>query len=80
MTNPPTNLPQPEAGPKPGHITLMAAASLRDALNAAQRGETAAATAGLMSIDADSWQAIQQRIASLGGSVPGILADLSDQQ
>jgi len=56
-----------------GRITLMAAGELRDALDAHQRGDTTAALYGLMSIDADSWQAIEQRLAALGGTLAQLL-------
>ncbi|WP_405728883.1 hypothetical protein OG607_27400 [Streptomyces sp. NBC_01537] len=62
-------------GPHPaGRITLMAAGELRDALAAHQRGDTTAAIYGLMSIDADSWQAIEQRLAALGGTLAQLLS------
>ncbi|MDT0307191.1 hypothetical protein RM780_09475 [Streptomyces sp. DSM 44917] len=47
----------------------MAAGELRDAIHAAQRGDTATATAALMSIDPESWHAIETRLNSLGGSI-----------
>jgi hypothetical protein len=56
-----------------GRISLMAAGELRDALEAHQRGDTAAAVYGLMSIDAESWQAIEQRLAALGGTLAELL-------
>jgi hypothetical protein len=57
----------------PGRITLMAAGELRDALDAHQRGDTAAAVYGLMSIDPESWQAIETRLAALGGTLTELL-------
>ena len=61
-------------GPHPaGRITLMAAGELRDALAAHQRGDTTAALYGLMSIDAESWQAIETRLAALGGTLAELL-------
>ncbi|NEA59505.1 hypothetical protein G3I60_36430 [Streptomyces sp. SID13666] len=61
--------------PEPtGRITLMAAGELRDALTALQCGDTAAAAYGLMSIDPASWQAIEQRLAALAGTLPDLLA------
>jgi hypothetical protein len=56
------------------HITLMATGELRDALDAFERGHTAAAVSGLMAIDPASWQAIEARLADLGGSLPELLA------
>ncbi|WP_217197085.1 hypothetical protein [Streptomyces buecherae] len=56
-----------------GHITLMAAAELRDAIAARARGELPAAINALMNIDADSWQAIEHRLATLGGDLPALL-------
>ncbi|WP_329315668.1 hypothetical protein [Streptomyces sp. NBC_01262] len=56
-----------------GRITLMAAGELRDALEAHRRGDTAAAVYGLMSIDPDSWHAIEQRLAALGGTLTELL-------
>ncbi len=61
-------------------ITLMAAGELRDALAAAERGDTPAAVHGLMSIDPDSWQAIETRLAALGGSVPELLAAVRSER
>ena len=57
-----------------GRISLTAAGDLRDALAAHQRGETAAAVYGLLAIDPDSWQAITDRLAALGGTLPDLLA------
>ncbi|WP_165985025.1 hypothetical protein [Streptomyces sp. YIM 98790] len=57
-------------------ISLMAAGELRDALTAHRRGDAAAAAAALMAIDAESWQAIQQRMSALGGDLPALLAHL----
>ncbi|MDF4250448.1 hypothetical protein [Streptomyces sp. WMMB303] len=67
------------APPGAGHITLMAAGELRDALTAAQHGDRATALAALMAIDADSWQAIADRLSALGGSLPELLTLLGDQ-
>ena len=60
-----------------GRISLMAAADLRHALEAHARGDTAAAVAALMSIDPESWNAIEHRLNTLGGSIPELLAHLS---
>ncbi|OEV31526.1 hypothetical protein AN219_04635 [Streptomyces nanshensis] len=57
-------------------ITLMAAGELRAALDAFERGQTAAAVSGLMAIDPASWQAIESRLATLGGSMPELLASV----
>ncbi|MFF7202058.1 MULTISPECIES: hypothetical protein [unclassified Streptomyces] len=55
-------------------ITLMAAGELRTALEAHARGDLPAAAAALMSIDPASWQAIEQRLKRLGGTLPELLA------
>ncbi|PGH49308.1 hypothetical protein [Streptomyces sp. Ru87] len=57
----------------PERITLMAAGELRDALDAHARGDLPAAVYGLMSIDPDSWQAIAERLAAIGGTLPELL-------
>ncbi|SCK09269.1 hypothetical protein H181DRAFT_00449 [Streptomyces sp. WMMB 714] len=54
-------------------ITLMAVGEFRAALDAFERGEMAAAVSGLMAIDTASWQAIESRLAALGGSMPELL-------
>jgi hypothetical protein len=59
--------------PAARRITLTAAGDLRDALEAHQRGDLPAAVYGLLSIDAESWQAIQDRLAALGGTLPELL-------
>lgn len=58
----------------PASINLMAASELRDAIEAVHRGDAAAATAALMSIDADSWHGIEHRLGALGASFPDLLA------
>jgi hypothetical protein len=58
----------------PEKITLMAAAELRDALAARQRGDLPAAVCAVMSIDPQSWQAIEHRLKVLGGDLPRLLA------
>ncbi|MFK4223409.1 hypothetical protein [Streptomyces sp. NPDC019890] len=58
----------------PDPITLMAAGELRTALEAQARGDLPAAAAALMSIDRTSWQAIEHRLATLGGTLPELLA------
>ena len=60
-----------------GRISLMAAADLRDALRAWQSGDIPAAMAALMSIDPDSWNAIETRLNTMGGSLPELLTHLS---
>lgn len=57
-------------------ITLMAAGELRDALAAHARGDVPAALGALMSIDPESWQAIEHRLAALGGNLPEVLTTL----
>lgn len=52
----------------PPRISLMASAELRDALTAIEEGKGAAAVAALMSIDVDSWQAIEGRLVPLLGT------------
>ncbi|WP_329177094.1 hypothetical protein [Streptomyces sp. NBC_01477] len=61
----------------PPRISLMAAAEVRDILTALQLGQSATAIAGLMAIDADSWQAIEQRLAALDGDLPAALRSLA---
>ncbi|WKK21675.1 hypothetical protein QZH56_22825 [Streptomyces olivoreticuli] len=57
-------------------VSLMAAGELRTALEAHARGDVPAAVGALMSIDAASWQAIEERLATLGGTLPALLAAL----
>ncbi|WP_424891181.1 hypothetical protein [Streptomyces sp. XH2] len=64
---------QPTSPPGPGAITLMAAGHLRDALNAHGRGDLPTAISALMSIDPESWQAIEHRLALLGGTATDLL-------
>ncbi|WP_333768724.1 hypothetical protein [Streptomyces sp. IBSBF 2435] len=61
----------------PPRISLMAAAEVRDILTALQLGQSATAIAGLMAIDTDSWQAIEQRLAALDGDLPAALRSLA---
>lgn len=58
------------------HISLMAAGELRDAVAAARRGDQATALYGLMSIDPESWSAIQQRLTACGATVGDLLHDV----
>jgi hypothetical protein len=55
----------------------MAAGELRDAINAHHNGDTAAAAAALMSIDPESWHAIEHRLNTLGGSIAELLNETS---
>ncbi|WP_327655639.1 hypothetical protein [Streptomyces sp. NBC_00483] len=57
----------------PQHPTLMAAGELRTALEAHARGDVPATVAALMSIDTHSWQAIRDRLAEFGGTLPQLL-------
>ncbi|WP_329133964.1 hypothetical protein OG552_17485 [Streptomyces sp. NBC_01476] len=50
----------------PPRISLMAVAELRDVLTALEHGQGPTAIAALMSIDPESWQAIEQRLAAVG--------------
>ncbi|GHH71365.1 hypothetical protein GCM10018781_32550 [Kitasatospora indigofera] len=52
----------------------LAAVHLREALTAAADGHAPAALAALMHIDAESWQAIEHRMATLGTTVLDALA------
>ncbi|MGY1436623.1 hypothetical protein [Streptomyces reniochalinae] len=62
--------------PHPQRISLMAAGELRDAFTALERGDRGTAVASLMAIDADSWQAIEQRLVTLGGNVADLIRAL----
>ncbi|MCF3102960.1 hypothetical protein IPZ58_15370 [Streptomyces roseoverticillatus] len=66
-------MPEPTSPPGPGVITLMAAGHLRDALTAHARGDLPIAISALMSIDPESWQAIEHRLALLGGTAADLL-------
>jgi len=54
-------------------ISLMALGDLRDALTALELGQGPTAITALMSIDATSWQAIEQRLAVVGGDLRRLL-------
>ncbi|MFC5911653.1 hypothetical protein [Streptacidiphilus monticola] len=54
-------------------VRPLAAAHLRDALTAAQRGHLPEALGALMSIDAESWRGIEHRLAVLGSTLPNLL-------
>lgn len=62
--------------PRPQRISLMAVGELRDAFTALERGDRGTAVASLMAIDTESWQAIERRLATLGGSVTDLLSAL----
>ena len=63
----------PSATAPPRRISLMALAELRDVLNALERGQSPAAVAALLAIDPESWQAIEQRLAAVGGDLRQLL-------
>lgn len=64
------------ASPGPFAVDLLAAVHLREALEAAERGDRPAAVGALMSIDATSWAGIEARLATFGGSLPALLASI----
>ncbi|MET9416113.1 hypothetical protein ABZY03_18395 [Streptomyces klenkii] len=66
-------MPAPNAAPPPGAISLMAAGNLRDALTAHACGDVPTAISALMSIDPESWQAIENRLVRLGASTADLL-------
>ncbi|WP_405583948.1 hypothetical protein [Streptomyces sp. NBC_01190] len=57
-------------------ISLMAAGELRDLLTALERGQGPTAIAALMAIDAESWHAIEQRLAAIGTDLRAALHHL----
>lgn len=61
-------------------ITLTAAGDLRDALAALKRGDTPAAVYGLAAIDPESWHAIEDRLTTLGGSLPELLVAIGGER
>lgn len=61
----------------PDHISLMAAGELRDALAALRHGDKAAAAYALASIDPQSWQAIEHRLSTLGGTLAALISEES---
>lgn len=67
------------AANNPQRISLMAVGELRDAFTALEDGDRGAAVASLMAIDVGSWQAIEHRLAALGGSVAELLGALEPQ-
>lgn len=54
-------------------ISLMAVAEIRDALTALELGQGPTAVAALAAIDAESWQAIEQRVAAAGSDLRAVL-------
>jgi len=54
-------------------ISLMATGLLRDVCPALELGQGPAAIAGLMAIDAESWQVIEHRLAAVGGNLRHLL-------
>jgi hypothetical protein len=64
------------AAPQP-RLSLMAVGELRDVLTALELGRGPTAVAGLMAIDAESWQAIEQRLAAVGGDLRTVLQAVS---
>ncbi|WP_171166818.1 hypothetical protein [Streptomyces sp. I05A-00742] len=59
-------------------ISLMAAAELRDVLTALERGKGPIAIAALMAIDPDSWEAIEHRLAAVGGDLRALLTSAGE--
>ncbi len=57
----------------PPRISLMALAELRDVLTALELGQAPTAITALMAIDPESWQAIEHRLAALGGDLRQLL-------
>jgi hypothetical protein len=54
-------------------LSLMAVGDLRDALTALELGQGPVAITALMSIDPESWQAIEHRLAAVGGDLRQLL-------
>ena len=59
--------------PTPPRISYMALGDLRDALTALELGQGPTAVTALMSIDAESWRAVEQRLAAVGGDLRQLL-------
>ena len=57
----------------PPAIRPLAAAHFRDALTATRAGDTPAAVGALLAIDAESWQAITNRLNTLGGTIAELI-------
>ncbi|MFI0940952.1 hypothetical protein [Streptomyces sp. NPDC021020] len=57
----------------PPRISLMALADLRDALTALELGQAPTAITALMAIDDESWRAVEQRLATVGGDLRTLL-------
>lgn len=65
----------------PDHVPLMAAVELRTALEAHRDGDVPGMVTALLSIDPQSWQAIERRLKLLDcGSVNELLAGIERQQ
>lgn len=71
MTHQPDTAPAP--APARPRISLMALADLRDALTALELGQAPTAITALMAIDAESWRAVEQRLAAAGGDLRTLL-------
>ncbi|MWA10692.1 hypothetical protein [Streptomyces sp. BA2] len=61
-------------------ISLMAAGEIRDALAAVARGDLPTVAHALMSIDPDSWRAVERRLATLGSSLPDLVRAAQGEQ
>jgi hypothetical protein len=59
-------------------ISVTAAGELRDALTALQRGNAPHAIAALMAIDAESWEAMEERLSAVGGDLRELLEAASE--
>jgi hypothetical protein len=59
--------------PTAPRISYMALGDLRDALTALELGQRPAAVAALMALDAQSWQAVEHRLAAVGGDLRQLL-------
>lgn len=64
----------------PLHVDLQDAVHLREALEAALRGDRPAALGAFLSIDAGSLEGIQRRLALLGSSLQAELARIGGGQ
>jgi hypothetical protein len=59
--------------PTAPRISYMALGDLRDALTALELGQGPTAITALMAIDAESWQAVEHRLAAVGGDLRQLL-------
>lgn len=59
--------------PTAPRISYMALGDLRDALTALELGQDPTAITALMAIDAESWQAVEHRLAAVGGGLRELL-------